>query len=539
MEISAVKTETWRAAILTFESKEEYANPFLDVVITAAFTGPAGEQIIREAYWDGGCIYRVSFAPTAPGTWGYALVAPPRCGLNGVTGTVEAVPYRGDLAIYRHGFLKVAEGGRHLAYDDGTPFFWLGDTHWEFAFGERWDESNHPEMDSQFKGMVDRRVNQGFTVYQTNLRSDLGPGAHLFWRKDGPDVPNVEFYQQELDRRMLYLADAGLINALGQAWFFSVQGDGGVEHQKHLARYLVARYGALPIVWTLAGEIAGYDADADLRAARIDGWREVALEIERRCGYATLQTAHYTNERPFADYYQDEDWFDFTLNQAGHGDYLIRATDYADFFADHPRKPFVEGEALYELCSTLEEMGCRKCTDDMLRRVAYMTIQMGGCGYTYGAQGIWDNVWEKPAEPDPMMAIFNRFGVTWAEAVDAPGAAQMGYMRRFYEENRFWELVPYHMGAPEGNLFAKKRPLATVSSDLARIIAYYGDTARKGLVIDGVAEGSIYRMRWFDPRTGVYRDGECAPATSGSVELPVKPDLGDWLAVLEREGQQG
>ena len=74
---------------------------------------------------------------------------------------------------------------------------------------------------------------------------------------------------------------------------------------------------------------------------------------------------------------------EFTLNQAGHGDYLIKASDYFDYLAAHDDKPFVEGEALYEFCSTLEEMGTRLCTADMLRRVAYICMQAGGAGYTY------------------------------------------------------------------------------------------------------------------------------------------------------------
>src|SRR5699024_1839409 len=97
------------------------------------------------------------------------------------------------------------------------------------------------------------------------------------------------------------------------------------QHQKNLARYLVARYGALPMVWTLAGETAGYEPGEARR--RVDGWREVALLIQKLDGYGQLQTAHYTNERPFAEYYQDEDWFDFALNQAGHGDYPIGLDD--------------------------------------------------------------------------------------------------------------------------------------------------------------------------------------------------------------------
>ena len=279
--------------------------------------------------------------------------------------------------------------------NDGTPFFWLGDTHWGFAFNERWDESNHPEMDSMFRGMADRRAQQGFNVYQTNLRSEGFRGVKSrYWDGDEPGLlPNVGFYRNELDRRMKYLADLGFVNALGFAWGGSVIGR--LQLQKNLSRYIVARYGAYPVIWTLAGEVAGYQG-GDNRNQCIEGWREVAKYVESIDGYGTLQTAQYTNERPFASYYQDEDWFDFTMNQAGHGDFPISAKHYREHRKLYPSKPFIESEALYEFVATLEEMGSRICTADMLRRVAYMSIQLGGCGYTYGAQGIWDHVWEKP-----------------------------------------------------------------------------------------------------------------------------------------------
>ena len=100
--------ECYRAAVLTFESKKSYENPFLDCTVTAEFRGPAGACIVREAYWDGGQIYRVSFAPVATGVWEYILTAPKDSGLNGACGQIECVPYTGELEIYRHGFLKVS-----------------------------------------------------------------------------------------------------------------------------------------------------------------------------------------------------------------------------------------------------------------------------------------------------------------------------------------------------------------------------------------------------------------------------------------------
>ena len=239
------RAERYRVVILTFESEKMFANPFLDCCVKAVFTGPSGQTIVREAYWDGENIYRVAFAPTEEGIWSYAVNAPDETGFDGAEGQVECVPYRGELAVYRHGFLKISRDKRYFTYADGTPFFWLGDTHWEFSYREKWEESNHPGMDSMFRGMIDRRAEQGYTVYQTNLRSDpLMGGDAYYWQE--PDLPNVRFYQEELDRRMYYLADKGIVNALGFAWFMSIENN--VEKYQNLARYIMARYGALPMV---------------------------------------------------------------------------------------------------------------------------------------------------------------------------------------------------------------------------------------------------------------------------------------------------
>lgn len=522
------KVQAFRQEIISLTSLCTFQNPFLDVCITATFCGPEQQIIKREAYWNGDCEYCISFAPTMIGIWTYTIHAPLATGLNELRGELECIPYQGDLDIYKHGFIQVSENKHYFTYADGTPFFWLGDTHWEFAYRERWDESNHDTMTSMFKGMVDRRVEQGFTVYQTNLRSDVEMGGEQkYWCEN--EVPNIDFYKHELDRRMFYIADAGLVNAIGQAWFMAVKNN--VEHQKHLARYLVARYGALPIIWTLAGETAGYTPGEEYEN-HVNEWRKVALYIENLDGYHSLQTAHYTNERPFAEYYQDEEWFDFTLNQAGHGDYPISAAHYRNFFHKHPNKPFVEGEALYEYCSTLEELGSRLCTDAMLRRVAYMSIQLGGCGYTYGAQGIWDCVWDKSSENK--MKVFNLFHITWTEAIDAPGGYQMQYMKEFYLRHEFWKMHAY-AGNPDNplNPLGKKDPYITINEDESKLILYYAHNCRKPCCIE-VKVDNCYHIQWFDPSCNVYKDAGMLETNHGVLTLPAKPTESDWLLVAEK-----
>ena len=192
----------------------------------------------------------------------------------------------------------------------------------------------------------------------------------------------------------------------------------------------------------------------------------------------------------------------------------------------------MEGEAFYEFCSTLEENGTRLCTDAMVRRVAYLTVQAGGCGYTYGAQGIWDVVWEKGQENK--MSLFNRFDVTWAQAIDGPGGMQMGLMRKFYEEQRFWELYPYQTGKDAvGDPFGKKMPLITVTKDGGRWVLYYPEATRKSGDIH-MSSGK-YVMQWFDPRNGIYKEPQEFEVRQDTWRLPAKPDLQDWCLVVKRE----
>ncbi|TDW13232.1 collagenase-like protein with putative collagen-binding domain [Breznakia blatticola] len=522
------KVERYRTTILSFESKKEYANPFLDCIIQATFTGPNQETIVREAYWDGANTYKIAFAPTMVGTWTYQLQASEDSGLHQYTGEVICVPYEGNLSIYKHGFVKVSDTKTYFTYADGTPFFWLGDTHWEFAYKESWDTSNHPKMNSMFKGMVNRRVEQGYNVYQTNLRSDAMMGFEKnYWQEK--DIPNVQFYQEELDRRMYCLADHGIVNALGLAWFMSIENN--VDTYKHLARYIIARYGSLPMIWTLAGEVGGYDKQR--QPFYIENWRYVAKEIQKYDGYHHPLTAHYTNERPFASYYQDEEWLDFTLNQAGHGDYVVSIDDYHEFLSKHRDMPFIEGECFYEFCSTLEENGPRLCSADMMRRVAYVSIQAGGCGYTYGAQGIWDCVYEKN-QPNTM-SLFNRYDITWYEAIDGIGGYQMGYMKKFYEQQQFWLLSPYKQESEIiKNPFGKKLPAVSMNKEHTHYVLYYSESTRKSGNLEGLSNGA-YILEWFNPRSGEYEMKENVEIENHTFSIPTKPDTNDWCLVLKKK----
>jgi len=522
---------TWRTVEFSFENGREVHNPYIDVDAEVIFRGPDGVEIRRPAFWDGGQTWRVRFAPTRPGVWRYTLSSNgvEDTGLNKSTGELRSVDDTGDHPIYRHGFLRKGPGGRYLAHADNTPFFWLGDTHWQFI-SERWDEANKPGWSSQFRGMVDKRVQQGFTVYQSNLMIfDWSSATSPYWVEGKPfEEIDVAFFQTTVDRRMAYIADQGLVNALGLGWYAIV--DENLEGVKRFARYIVARYGSYPMVWTLGGEVAGYDPDR--RQARLDGWREVALTIQDADGYNQPRTAHATAERPIAPYYQGENWLTLTLNQHGHGDFDMRTDHYRDYLAAHPGTPLVEGESMYEGLLSVEYVGRRPVTDTMVRHVAYRAIQSGCCGYTYGAQGCWNAAWDR----EDRKSFWGE--LPWYEGIDLPGAEQLGQMRRFYEEVGWTQLRPFMVCFSAQYIFNNTifAPLVTADLEMDMVVIFFGETYRSS---DGGAALSLlknipYKLQWFDPRIGLFTLIEKqAHPVNGTLALPVKPDGRDWVFLAQ------
>lgn len=543
-----MQIEQWRTGVIELNAALSYQNPFLDTDVFCTFTAPSGRKLRLLAYWDGGSSYKIRFAPTEPGVWTYrteASTADP--GLDGVTGSVTCVPYTGEKELYRHGFLRVGPKGRYLIHDDGTPFFWLGDTHWTFVTEERWDESNCPKYESQFRAVVDRRTEQGFNVYQCNFRD--GKDYHAFGRyfeylleTEHGYSPNLQLLQENVDPKMAYLADAGFVIAAGYSWGGAILAEGRLERYKLLAKYLVARYGAYPMVWTLAGEIPGYSPEQ--MQPMTDLWREVALETQKYDAYQHLRTAHYATNEPRTETYTDEPWFDFALTQSGHGDFRVDYDAYTNFIAAHPGVPLVEGESLYDGIESNESMGPRYILPIHVRRPAYLCFQSGGCGYSYGANGIWELQYE--ADQGAWGQMWG--SMAWYDGLELPGAESMRILRTFYEQVGWYRLRPIpelitvmggfsNIEAPSTfcneELRARATPSFTADDEMRTIVGYYKSTVRSRAAIRTLP-AKRYCAHWFDPETGEYSQiSDDIRPVAGVWIAPPKPSRNDLVLVLQ------
>ncbi|MDO4623238.1 MAG: DUF5060 domain-containing protein [Eubacteriales bacterium] len=498
---SCYRVENYRTVDIPVETQKVYNNPFEDVDVFGTFTGPNGESLKLLAFWDDGQTWKLRFAPTSVGTWTFVISSTDPEGEFAGEGTVEAVPYEGDLDMYKHGFLKVSADKRILEYADGTPFFWLGDTHWTFATEERFDESNCPKYASQFKACVDKRVQQKFTVYQSNFRDGdtdgfFGRNIDLMQRTDKGFLPDVKAFQENIDRKMFYIADQGLYHAVGYAWGFDLERN-GQDRYKAFAKYVAARYSALPLAWTLAGEVPGYFPAG--KQAMIDGWRPVALEGRKWSAYKNLFSVHLAADRPFPCIYADEEWLDFVMSQAGHGDFDMEQSMYAEFVEMYKGHPVLESEATYE-GATSNELISRVIPAEMMRRLAYLIMQSGGCGYSYGCNGIWELQWEAG------VGGIGWGDMAWWDGLDLPGADQLTIFRDFYESVNWSTLKPMSREEAVTKAFFMESTNRTdifFTADEARetIVGYMQQTSMRNFELHGLT-ASEYEVYFVDPATG-------------------------------------
>jgi hypothetical protein len=115
---------------IVFTSQKAYANPLRDIDLKVRLTDDSGRVKELDGFWDGGDIWKVRLGYFEAGSWEYESVCSDDTnpGLHGQRGTVSVEPYKGGNPVYSHGVLTVSKDGRRLAFADGTPFFWMGDT---------------------------------------------------------------------------------------------------------------------------------------------------------------------------------------------------------------------------------------------------------------------------------------------------------------------------------------------------------------------------------------------------------------------------
>lgn len=521
--------EQWRVVEISLTSSVTYTDPFNDVDVSATFTEPGGTTIVRPAFWDGGTIWRIRFAPTKTGSWTMTTASSitSNTGLHNVTRTIQCNTYTGNLDIYKKGFLKADASGRYFVFNEGTPFFYLGDTHWIFTH-ERFSTSNVSGVASQFKYTVDKRVSQGFSVYQSEAIQISHGGTHTGADEeahcdftDGLSAADLPGFAN-MDRKFQYVADNGLVHANSSICWASEPLDYSYPdaYMYKLSKYWVARYGAYPVLWTIAQEIDKNFYGA-YNSTTLSKWYAVGQAIADNDSYQHPLSAHMENTGSTVA--TTSSWGSKSYHKWWAVQWQGDQTDVAtakNFWNNTPAKPSILYEPPYENLWT-DAKGSRGA--------GYKAFQNGMYGYGYGANGIWNDLYTRV---DNGTAYLQPQSYTnWYDGANLPAAAQLTYLKNFYNSLEWWKLIPRFDDGSWSSFTDVSKSLLSTDAQKTFVVYFFGSGTATGTLKNML--NATYNAKWFDPQTGTYVNIGDINVSGGQWTIPDRPNSNDWVLLIK------
>ncbi len=562
---SVTKAQTWIANEIVLISSKEYKDAYNDVDVDLVLTNGNVTYTIP-GFWDGGNIWRVRFTCTSAGTWTYTTKCTDtsNTGLHNQQSTVECTDYKGNLAIYKKGFVQIKENTRYFSYADGTPFFYIGDTHWGLG----------RETLDMVKETVKKRSAQGYTVYQSE------PIGFSFDFTDGITIADIAGLRSN-DQKFQTIAAYGLVHVNASHFFPDqmqafIDNNGGYSNKvmgygvkakksyafydiadetkaalEKMCRYWVARYGAYPVMWTLAQEvdndnfwqeISGFNSHEKWGLAN-NPYRYVAEYMAKYDAYNNPLTAHQegssmtqASNSAFREV-EAHTWYASQWKPSKTGDTKVLFDVAKDYFEKGQNKPYVNYESHYCMLET-KNFGARA--------QGYFSFLSGFCGYGYGAQGAWLYNGSYHADKEgsdgvDTVTIDQKAAGTkdWKGALALESAAQMGYMRSFFEKKvgEWYSLVPRFNDTDYLERDIGALAVMASNEDASKAVIYFysfSDTTvgekpnaknagTKTGTVKKLSADTTYNYVWFNPITGKITETNTFKTTSaGTWQIPEK-----------------
>lgn len=438
-------------------------------------------------------------------------------------------PRSGPSVNFWRGRLKVSENRRFIVHEDGTPFFYLGDTAWEL-----FHRLNREEADRY----LENRRQKGFTVVQAVVLAELDGlnSPNAYGQKplidNDPTKPNEEYFKH-VDYIVNKARQKGIYIGMLPTWGDKVTkswGRGPVTFTDNnpaavqsYGKFLGKRYKDSPnIIWILGGDRAADGAESI--------WRAMAEAIKDGDAGRHLMTYHPQGGRSSAEWFHTDSWLDFNMLQSGHGQF--DNANYEKVSADYnrrPVKPCFDGEPRYEDHPVNWKPENGWFGDFDVRQGAYWALFAGGFGHTYGCHDIWQMY--APGR-EPVSSARNN----WYDVLDLRGAWDMMHVRNLMESRPFLTRVPDQslIASDEGK--GAEHIQATRGEDYAFIYLPYGQTVNVAL---GKTSGQKIKVWWFDPRTGeAHPIGTYPNSGTRQFDPPGEKTRGnDWVLVLDDAGR--
>lgn len=480
-----------------------YSNPYTDVTILATFQGPT-KTVTIEGFWDGNDKWKLRMAPTETGTWLLTFVTSNDGQLDGqsegatFTCTLPTQDEIDSCEVLRHGFIMVNPDYRHaFIYADGTPFFLMGDTQWERAFGVTNGYSS-----GKFQQMVDGRTSQGFNVFTcAAILPAYGipnEGGDPFIGTYTNEVLNPDWWKWA-DKRLVYMNNAGIrpMIVIGAP-------DAGFTNNKSFLgrymRYIIARYAAYDVIWFGVKEFQEWsDANSTIRAIGDTIATYDPYEHPSSTHTGTASTSVLGND----------DWLNFNACQRGGSPTGIPSQAGVDKIISNYNsynKPVIQAEAFYE---GPVYSGPNNFTDPEVLLEGLWAIQLHG-GWNAGYQYV----------PDAT----NKDLTAYLANMNNISADYHTYFKDFFEQTEFWKLVPDNSIVISGIAWAAKQ------TDYEYVLFLPNGGS---ITVDLSAASGIFDVSWYDPTMGSEQsDGT---ATGGALKNFTAPTNNNWVLYLTKQ----
>lgn len=432
-------------------------------------------------------------------------------------------PWKGQSADFTHGRLKVSDNKRYVVFEDGTPFFYLGDTGWELF---------HRLSKEETEKYLENRRAKGFTVIQAVALAEL----------DGLNTPNAEGnkplidndplkpnepYWQHVDWVIRKAGEKGIFIGLLPTWGDKVDKRWGVgpvifnsDNAYKYGQWIGRRYKDFPnIIWINGGDRDGGGNNTPVWNAIGEGIKSVDRNH--------LMTFHPWGEHSSSEWFHESSWLDFNMCQTGHGQrsYSIYKRLIVRDYNLKPVKPCYDGEPRYEdhpVGWNPEVLGWFNDAD--IRQALYWNLFSGSFGHTYGCHPIWQM---KAPGRDPVGLTRNN----WYDVLDLPGAWDLIHARRLLESRPFLSRVPdQSMIVPD--YFPETDYVVATRGD-GYAFVYFPTGWSAGIIPDKIGADEL-NVSWYDPRTGEMKFVEKISGKGVKYFTPPSRGRGnDWILVLD------
>ncbi|MDQ3249789.1 MAG: DUF4038 domain-containing protein, partial [Chloroflexota bacterium] len=499
--------------------------------LVASVKTPSKQERTLDGFWDGGSLWRLRFAPDELGEWQVNLYLTSAEGavLQSASATFVCGVGVGETRFEQHGPIRLAANKRHLEHADGTPFFWLADTAWNGplrATEEEWA-----------RYLQTRRRQQFTTVQWVSTHWRAAPNGdrtgQLAFTGHEQITINPAFFQR-LDSYVKATAQAGLLNVAVLLWAVGSganpqidPGFGLPEDQAILlARYMVARWGAYPIVWILAGD-GKYQGDF---AAR---WRRIGRAVFGDRPHAPVMM-HCGGQQWPAEEFRREPWLDMLGYQSGHGDsddtlrWIVNGPP-AQEWSREPRLFQLNVEPAYE--NHLAYHSRQPHTAQSVRQAIYWSLlNAPTAGVTYGGHGVWG--WDDGSAPS-VDHPNSGTPLPWDAALNMPAAEAMAHLADLFTGIEWWRLrpAPLLLAEQPGVSDVRRTILASQSETGDLVVAYVPRGDRITIRTSGLPANLV--ATWFNPRTGAST--VIGPVDISTVNHFPTPDAEDWVLILSKQ----